>query len=171
MGDARRFKSFADLIAITIKSRDYSVVDVAGGRGSLRAALYNHGFNRITTFDPREYSGRDKPRPARVRRCDPGQKHMLRLFDWRRENGYNLVVAMHPDGGTDHSVLYAAAHKVPAIICPCCILPTAAPFTQRRSKEQWKRHLVQLAQGMDHRWVNMPISGDNEVLILTPRGK
>lgn len=171
MGDTRRFLEFARLIGGQFTRRDFNVADIAGGRGSLRAALRNEGFGRITTFDPRQYAGRDKPRPARVRRCDPGQSHMLRLFDYRREPGYNLVVAMHPDGGTDHAVMYASTHQVPAVICPCCIMPSAAPYTGRQLPEQWRRHLVQLAKGMTHRWVTLPIKGANEVLILTPRGE
>jgi hypothetical protein len=170
MGDPRRFTAFATLIASQFHG-NYKVVDVAGGEGALRAALYNYGFKRITTYDPREYVGRNDPRPARVRRCDPGQKHFLRLFDYRKVEGYDLVVAMHPDGGTDHAVLYASKHQVPAVICPCCILPTAAPFQQRHTKEQWKRHLVQLAKGMDHKWLKMDIYGDSDVLILNPRRK
>ena len=171
MGDPRRFLTFADLIARNSSGREQRIVDIAGGYGSLRAALCRYGFHSVTTFDPRQYKGREKPRCARVRRCDPGQSHYLKLFDYRKERGFNLVVAMHPDGGTDHAVMYAREHQCPAFICPCCVVPSAAPYSQGRSKTLWRRHLQQLAGNMIAQWVDLPIAGDAAVLILRPRDR
>ncbi len=159
MGDPKRFIYFADLIARNSSGREQRIVDIAGGYGSLRAALRRYGFKEITTFDPRD----------KVRRCDPGQHHYKRLFDYRKERGYNMVVAMHPDGGTDQAVMYAKERQCPAFICPCCIVPTAAPYSQGRSKALWKKHLQQLAGNMIAEWVQLPISGESDVLILRPR--
>lgn len=170
MGDPRRFREFARLIAHHVPARDAHVVDVAGGRGGLRAALGAEGFRRVTTYDPRQYDGRDKPRPARVRNCAPGHTHFLKLFDYRQVPGhYGLVVAMHPDEGTDHAILYAARHNVPALVCPCCIKPSAVEYRGERTKAQWCQHLARLAPGMRHQWFRLDIEGDARVLVILPR--
>jgi len=87
MGDPRRFSEFADLIARNTSGRDYRVVDVAGGYGSLRACLYSRGFQRIATFDPREYEGRNKPRCAKVRQVGRSTRCLRRTSSRRGTAG------------------------------------------------------------------------------------
>lgn len=159
MGDPRRFDVFARLISERIDPRT-RVVDVAGGKGYLQAALRQRGFVDVTSWDKRKKYG------ANTRGYRWG------WFTCDAKERYDAVVAMHPDGGTDHAILYAAAHRVPAIVCPCCAVGSAAAYWgPRGSYERWWEHLCALADGagLNVETVEMPIDGRRRAMILTPR--
>ena len=49
MGDSHRFDLFAKLISTNFPNRDKRIVDVAGGKGYLRAALFQLGYKNVWT--------------------------------------------------------------------------------------------------------------------------
>lgn len=159
MGDGRRFHLFGALIARNLDAR-MRIADVAAGKGYLRANLHERGFHDVTSWDRR-------PRQAKDR-----SGYRYGWFDFRTAPDYDAVVAMHPDEGTDHTILYAGARRVPAIICPCCAKGSAVPYWgARNGHAAWMRHLTELAQAqyMDVTHTALPMTGRNEVLILRPR--
>lgn len=115
MGDPRRFHAFAEVIVKHLHP-SMAIADVAGGKGYLQAALRERGFRSITTWDRR----RRTPMTRLGHRYD--------WFVWDRAPGYDAIVAMHPDEATDHAILYAGHHRIPALICPCCVRPSARLF-------------------------------------------
>lgn len=158
MGDPRRFHLFAEYIAALIP-RSAHIVDVAGGRGILQAALRERRFSHVTSWDRRRRS--------------PYNRHGHR-YGWFRhdtQESYDAVVAMHPDEGTDHGILYAGHHQIPAIICPCCVRPSARPFWEPAKYHLWCAHLEQMAQAvsLQVRWDRLPMNGRNDIMILTPQ--
>ena len=160
MGDRRRFHLMADLIARNSLSRQSLVADVAGGKGYLQSELRQRGFKDVVSFDKR-------------RGMAKGRKHYR--YEWftakGTEHGFDLVVAMHPDEGTDESILYAARHRVPCIICPCCVKPHGAPYRGKKDFDPWVRHLKALAEGngLSAHEAMLPMRGRNLVLICRPR--
>lgn len=161
MGDPARFRLLADLIAERFTPS--KTADVAGGKGLLRSQLSTRGFSNVTTIDHRK----------RLAKGRPGQHYGL--FDWRTSEDYDLIVGMHPDEASDHIVLYAAERRVPFVLCPCCVKPSAAPLSfeylsNSRSQPQWFTHLSALAQArrMIVEWLYLPMRGANLVLIGTP---
>lgn len=54
MGDTRRFRLMADLIARNVSDRSIPVADVAGGKGYLQAELRQRGFRDVISFDKRK---------------------------------------------------------------------------------------------------------------------
>jgi hypothetical protein len=158
MGDSRRFDVFADLITRNIPLTK-KLVDVAGGSGALRSSLSKRGYTQIDTWD--KVHSRAKGRTG----------YVYSLFDWSKAPGdYGAVVAMHPDGGTDHSIMYAIKYRVPFIVCPCCAIPSAFPFGGH-SYEAWVKHLHKIAEvgKMNVVEAAMPMRGRNVVLIGRPR--
>jgi hypothetical protein len=159
MGDTRRFSLMADLISRNALSRDLRVADVAGGKGYLQSELYRKGFRNVISFDKRKGMAR-------------GRKNYR--YEWfthdGTEPGYELVVAMHPDEGTDHAILYAARHRISCIICPCCIKPHGAEYRGKKDFEPWVRHLKAMAEGkrMTVSEAQLPMRGRNLVLICKP---
>lgn len=145
MGDPRRFHYMADLVARAIPT-DAVIADVAAGKGYLRAALYERGYRRVTSWD-------------KVRRCaTPRSGYRYGHFNYLSAPLYEAVVAMHPDGGTDHALLYALERGVPGLICPCCITPSAVAYFGVHRYDDWCAHLDRLAAGAA-RWTSLPISG------------
>lgn len=160
MGDRRRFDLFAHLIDRNFPSyRSRPLVDVASGKGYLQAALRQHGFENIVSWDKR-------PRNGKPRRC-----YRYGYFDWKSApRDYQLVVAMHPDEGTDHAIMYAAKHRLPFIICPCCAKPDAVPYSGKTHWQAWNKHLMHLARtkNMDVQLVELSMQGRNVVMIGRP---
>ena len=157
MGDARRFDEFAGLIARNFPDRSTHIADVAGGKGGLKAALYQKGYKNVDIWDRR-------PRNIKKRR---GMKYGL--FDYKSApRKYGLVVGMHPDGGTDQIIHYATRQKVPFVVCPCCAIPSVGPFYGE--PHQWFDHIAQLAKrgGMKVFETVLPIKGKNRVLVGRP---
>jgi hypothetical protein len=158
MGDRRRFDVFGALVARNL-SPYMRIADIASGKGYLRSNLYERGFTNITCWDKRR--GNAKGRKG----------FRYAYFDHRTAPDYDAVIAMHPDGGTDEAIVYAGERRVTAIVCPCCVVPSAAVFWGNRgSYEDWMKHLVCLATR--HRLVvtetALPMTGRNRVLILRP---
>lgn len=159
MGDPRRFALFADLIAREFPETAAHIADVAGGKGYLKAELYRRGFRRVTCWDRRR----------RLANGRPGQRYQL--FDYRNApREYDLVVAMHPDEGTDHALLYSAKHRVPCAIVPCCLTPSAVPYDGRQTWGSWNAHLVELARARRLRVEvsALPMAGRSVVLVARP---
>lgn len=159
MGDSRRFHEFSRIIRRHIPLTA-SIADVAGGKGYLQKSLRELGFKEVTTWDKRS------------RYADSRVKHSYRYQWFSRDvkECYGAVVAMHPDEGTDHALLYALDHHIPAVICPCCVKPSATLYWGKHSFGNWKKHLTRLAEdrGVEPIWTAMPITGRNEVLIIKP---
>lgn len=158
MGDPRRFDRFADLIAQRL-SPQMSIADVAGGKGYLQAALRQRGFTSITSWDKRKKYGANS------------RGYRYGWFTHDLKDQYSAVVAMHPDGGTDHAILYAARNRCPAIVCPCCAVGSAVAYWgSRLSFSAWCEHLEKLGQanGLSVERLTIPIDGRNTVLIFTP---
>ena len=157
VGDPRRFHAFADVIARALHP-SMIIADVAGGKGYLQAALRERGFRSITTWDRR----RRTPMSRRG--------HRYGWFTWDCPARYDAIVAMHPDEATDHAILYAAKHQIPALICPCCVRPSARLFLEPYKYHHWCRHLASLATqaGLKVAWTTLPINGRRDVMILTP---
>lgn len=162
MGDPSRFRVFAATIAASVTANT-RIADVAGGSGGLRTALFLLGIHNVTTIDKR-------PKLARGRKGEA-----YRFLDWQTEpDRYDCVVAMHPDQATDHAILFAARCGIPAMICPCCIMPSAADYGGRLGAAgyfDWVRHLKCLAQvhGMTVTHSRLNISGRNDLLVLMPK--
>lgn len=164
MGDSRRFRLFADLIVEHLSS-DMRIADIAGGKGKLQGALYQHGYENVISWDKR---------PHYINRKN---RHYGYLDCRESPGGYDAVVAMHPDEATDHCILYAIKHKIPAIICPCCVKPSAIyyggpTFSGPRAKYfSWINHLVKIAKinKMSVAQVSLKIKGANRVLICKPK--
>ena len=97
MGDPKRFDKFSTLIAERM-NKDLKIADVAGGKGFLRIALAEKGIKDVETWDKRQVYRSGKQR--------------FSYFNWETEPQYDCIVAMHPDEGTDHSILYSAKHGV-----------------------------------------------------------
>lgn len=155
MGDSRRFDLFAKLISKNI-SKTSKVADVSGGQGYLQVALRENGFSNIITYDKRKNHVNKK------------DQRKYQYFDYRTEDKFDAIVAMHPDEGTDHALMYAIVNKVPAIICPCCIKPHAVPFWDKHNFTNWKKHLQKLAEkyGAEVIWTRLKMAGKNEVMII-----
>lgn len=160
MGDRKRFGEFTKLIERVAPDRATRIADVAGGKGYLQAALRSAGYSRVVTFDKR----RKLAHPAKQ------DRYRYKWFSYAQHAGeFDLVAAMHPDEGTDHSVLYAVRNRVPFLVCPCCILPSASCFWDRKNFAGWVAHLKQLAAATHEvEEVLLPIAGKNLVLAGRP---
>lgn len=157
MGDPRRFHAFASLIARHLPN-SLQIADVAGGKGILQASLRERGYRHITTWDRR----------PRTRYTQQG--HRYGYFTHTTESRFDAIVAMHPDSATDHCILFAGHHRIPALICPCCIKPSAELFRGAYKYHGWCAHLEAMATriGLSVTWDRLPINGRNDVMILSP---
>jgi len=147
VGDLRRFDLFADLV-ISRFPAIRTVYDVAGGMGKLNVALSTRGLE-VTTFD---------------RRWKRAEVHYAeRLFTMAEPCGCDLLVGMHPDGATRIIVEYAAKHRRPFAIVPCCA-------DNGMSYKPWVRHLAELGRslGLEVAETDLPMRGRARVLIGTP---
>lgn len=159
MGDRRRFDVFARFIARQVPTRrraELRVADVAAGKGALSFALREHGFRRITPFEP------DPRRGGQVRRLGI----RAQFFTAEHAQDFDLIVGMHPDEATDCILDGAAAVGAMAIICPCCAKPTAWTYWGAKSSRPWIRHLVEQSarRGLRLSETTLPISGASTVL-------
>ena len=148
----------ADVIAERIPV-SAMVADVASGKGQLQANLYQRGYRRIVSWD------------VRWRNAGPRRNYRLGLFDYKSApRDYQAVVGMHPDAGTDHIICYAAKHRVPFVVCPCCVLPSARKF-EAVGYTGWVDHLSNMAvdSGFDVEEISLPMNGRNIVLAGMPK--
>jgi hypothetical protein len=99
----------------------------------------------------------------------PGLQYRHQLFNCEKIYPVDLLVAMHPDQATDHVVQYSVKHKLPFVICPCCIKPSAVTFNQNRRYAAWIDHLVELARNThDIELTRIRIRGKQDVLVGRP---
>lgn len=148
MADKRRFDLFADLLVARFGVG--RIYDVAGGMGRLNEALTRRGCE-VTTFDRRH-----KHLPVRFAE---------RIFTLDEPCEADLVVGMHPDGATRVIVEYAARHRLPFAVVPCCS-DNGMPY------RPWMRHLDELARGLGFATeeVLLPMQGRARVLLGTFAG-
>ena len=126
MADKRRFELFARLLSETFPEAR-RVYDVAGGMGRLNQELSGLGLS-VITFDVR-------------------RKHLPVRFAERRLTldepcDCDLVAGMHPDGATRIIIDYAARHRIPFAVVPCC-------SDNGMSYKPWMRHLAEEASARD----------------------
>ena len=122
MADKRRFDLFADFLVQRFPGS--RIFDIAGGQGRLNEALTRRGRD-VTTFDRRH-----KHLPVHFAE---------RLFTIDEPCEADLVVGMHPDGATRIIIEYAAHHRLPFAVVPCCS-DNSMPY------KPWRRHLADLAR-------------------------
>lgn len=156
MGDPARFRTLADLVEDRWPDRGLRIADVAGGKGSLNAEMYRRGYRNVVTYDKRKD------------RWTIRKHYRFELFTVEAERGFQLVLGMHPDEGTDQCIAYAARHRVPFVIVPCCVRPSAYEYDWNRP---WRNHLIRVArgEGFEVERVELPITGANIGLIGMPR--
>lgn len=104
MADKRRFELFARFLKERFPGAR-RLYDVAGGMGKLNVELTRCGFAAIT------YDVRHKRLPVAFAE---------RRFTLDEPCECDLVVGMHPDGATRLIIEYAAKHRRPFSIVPCC---------------------------------------------------
>ncbi len=144
MADKRRFDLFAHFIAERFPAP--RIFDIAGGQGRLNQALSALG-RTVTTFDLRH-----KHLPVRFAQ---------RPFTLEEPCEADLLVGMHPDGATRIIIEYAARHRLPFAVVPCCS-DNSMPYNP------WMRHLAELARHSgfssveEHR---LPMEGRARVLV------
>ena len=144
MADLRRFELFARFLAERFAAR--RIYDVAGGMGRLNQALAALG-REVTTFD------------VRHKRL-PHLRYAERPFTLDEPCACELVVGMHPDGATRLIVEYAARHRIPFAVVPCCS-DNGMPYNP------WMRHLGELARSSGFAGVDeakLEMSGRSRVL-------
>jgi len=137
------------------RERLETVVDVAGGKGAVAAALLRRGASRkATVIDPvgldRNHAGE-----AKQASVDDAFSEAVRLL--KEPFAYppsqaskallaeaTCVVAMHPDEATEPAVCAAASLGLPFAVVPCCIF--ASKFPHRR--QFWKCDPAQAKRGV-----------------------
>jgi len=157
MGDSQRFSIFAKFIASTIP-KHYRIADVASGGGYLQQELRKLGFNNVTSWDTRHEKDRIR-----------NQTYVRKLFDYRKVSPkhYDAIIGLHPDGATDHIVMWASIYKKLCVVCPCCNIPSAVPF--RDTPSNWINHLKNLAKRNNRSVTETTLNnlhGKNVVLII-----
>jgi hypothetical protein len=147
LADKRRFEAFARFITERFGEAK-RVFDIAGGQGRLNEELGRLG-REATTFDQR-HKHLDVP-------------YAQRRFTLEEPCACDVVVGMHPDGATRIIVEYAATHRVPFAIVPCC-------SDNGMSYKPWMRHLAELAaaHGMQVEHHTLPIEGRAAVIVGFP---
>ncbi len=103
MADLQRFAYFASFISTRFTAP--RVFDVAGGMGRLNCELTALGHH-VVTFDKRH---KHLPVP-----------YAQRAFTLDEPCEADIVVGMHPDGATQVIIEYAALHRIPFAVVPCC---------------------------------------------------
>jgi len=159
MGDSRRFDLFAKLVSSNFSNRNARIVDVAGGKGYLKAALFQLGYKNVITYDKNK----------KAAKCQLRSGYKYGYFHYTTQEEFDCVLAMHPDEASDHSIIYASNHHVPCFICPCCIKPDAVFFQGHYDFTNWINHLKKLGKGMDCQELHLKMTGRNLVLKFTPR--
>ena len=148
MADKRRFDLFADFVTRHFPGCRHAF-DIAGGQGKLNVALTARGV-ATRTFD------------TRWKRAEVD--YAERRFTLDEPCGCDVLVGMHPDGATRVIVEYAAKHRRPFAIVPCCS-DNGLPY------KPWMRHLAELGQqlGLEVAEAELPMQGRARVLIGRPR--
>lgn len=148
MADKRRFELFASLVCERFPSA-LRVFDVAGGMGKLNEAL-SAKDRTVTTFD------------LRHKRL-PVARYEERMFTLDEPCIADVIVGMHPDGATRIIIEYAAKHRIPFAVVPCCS-DNSMPY------KPWVRHLSELGRsfGFQVEEVDLPMDGRARVVLGFP---
>jgi hypothetical protein len=148
VADKRRFELFSDFVTHHFPDCR-RVFDIAGGQGKLNAAMTSRGLD-VLTFDTRW-------KREQVAYAE-------RRFTMAEPCSCDLLVGMHPDGATRIIVEYAAAHRRPFAIVPCCA-DNGLPY------KPWMRHLQELGEqlGLAIEGAELPMQGRARVLVGRPR--
>jgi hypothetical protein len=144
MADKRRFDIFASFIVERFAAP--RIFDIAGGQGRLNEALTKLG-RIVTTFDLRH-----KHLPVRFEQ---------RAFTLEEPCEADLLVGMHPDGATRLIIEYAALHRRPFAVVPCCS-DNSMPYNP------WRRYLAELARERGFTTVEehaLPMEGRARVIL------
>jgi hypothetical protein len=144
MADKRRFELFARFISERFPAT--RIFDIAGGQGRLNESLTKLGHT-VTTFDLRH-----KHLPVRFAQ---------RAFTLEEPCEADLLVGMHPDGATRIIIEYAALHRLPFAVVPCCS-DNSMPYNP------WMRHLAELARERGFARVDehsLPMEGRARVIV------
>jgi hypothetical protein len=143
MADKQRFELFAQFLVDTFPNAT-RVFDVAGGMGKLNETLTAKG-KTVTTFD------------LRVKRLNV--TYAMREFSLEEPKACDLVVGLHADGATRVIIEYAALHRLPFAVIPCCS-DNSMPYNT------WMKHLAALAtaRGLVPRDHTLPMVGRARVL-------
>ncbi len=144
MGDLARFDRFADFLVSEFPDAT-RVWDIAGGMGKLNAALTARGRHALT------FDARAKHLPV------PFAERLLTLDE---PCTADLVVGLHPDGATRIIVEYAARHRLPFAVVPCCS-DNSMPY------KPWLRHIGAIAvqAGFVVREAELKMSGRSRVVV------
>lgn len=133
--------------AHTLGENSCSILDVAGGRGDVAAALARAGA-RIITVDPRLAKPSKATLRAIKRERESGilvrgsTEHIAALFNdafiadpanEKMLKSCQVVIGFHPDQATDAILDFALARGLPVAIVPCCVF--ARSFPERRRGE------------------------------------
>jgi hypothetical protein len=143
MADPQRFTLFAGFLVDRFCAP--RVFDVAGGQGRLNEALTALG-RQVATFDRRHKH--------------LGVHYLERAFTLAEPCEADLVVGMHADGATRLIIEYAALHRIPFAVVPCCS-DNGMPY------KPWMRHLDALARSLGFPEVveeTLPMRGRARVL-------
>lgn len=139
MGDDRRGDIFARWIVKNFPKAK-SILDVAGGKGQVARSLANKK-RQVHVVDA-------YPRFA-------GRKHPLITYQagWFDEDTHiptkiDLVVGMHPDEATGEIIRYAAKHRLPFAVVPCCTKGRDAANIGKY--EVWIKHLHHMARSSSY---------------------
>lgn len=144
MADKRRFETFARFLVERFAAP--RIFDIAGGQGALNVELTKLGRS-VTTFDQRH-------KHLEVR-------YALRRFTLDEPCECELVVGMHPDGATRVIIDYAAKHRIPFAVVPCC-------SDNGMSYKPWMRHLAERAAQAGFARVEehiLPLEGRARVIV------
>jgi hypothetical protein len=143
MADLQRFAVFARFLVERFSAP--RIFDVAGGQGKLNEALTALG-RHVATFDRRHKH--------------LGVNYVERVFTLDEPCDAGLVVGLHPDGATRVIIEYAALHRIPFAVVPCC-------SDNGMSYKPWMRHLEGLARAAPFGEVGeetLPLRGRARVL-------
>jgi len=143
MADKRRFELFAQLLVERFPHAR-RVFDVAGGMGRLNQELVARG-KAVTTFDVRH-----KHLPV---------SFAEREFTLAEPPECELVVGLHADGATRLIIEYAARHRLPFAVVPCCS-DNSMPY------KPWMRHLDELARERGLRTSEATLAMDGRARVL-----
>ena len=162
MGDIRRFPAFAGFIKEHFPYAQ-KIADVAGGIGNLSYYLRESGFDS-TVIDTR-----DVRLPSRFRRnlrkqsikqgVDIQIQRVVGEIQKTDLEPFDLIVALHPDEATEHTMRVAIRLEKNFAVVPCCVFPIDGV---KRSEEKWVEHLMSLSD--DIQMAKLPIGGANRVL-------
>lgn len=159
MGDSHRFSKFVDLIAYQFPNRDIRIADVASGNGGLQQELRQRKYTNIISWDKRKRNAKNRG------------IYKYGYFTKDCKEKYDLVIGMHPDEATDHIIMFCVKNKVPFVICPCCVKPSAIQYNGSSDFDSWVKHLEHLASDFSISHHYLKITGKNLVLIGRPKEK